>query len=186
MADLVRRKKAWPRGGGGKFQFCTPALKVLPAEAYMNKVDADKTSTCMIGIRREESRNRRDHPEHIEESPAHGGRDLWSPLVRHTEAMRDELLAKTPFPPLPYRSKECYPCVNATPKEIAQLDELTIVKIETLENEMGVNSKGNPRVMFSPAKHNGAVGIRAVVDNAQKMNDQLFSTVICSSGWCND
>ena len=35
MHGLVRRKKAWPRGGGGKFQFCTEALKERPAvEVY--------------------------------------------------------------------------------------------------------------------------------------------------------
>lgn len=33
MEALVARKKAWPRGGGGKYQFCTEALKKEPARA---------------------------------------------------------------------------------------------------------------------------------------------------------
>ena len=29
MAGLVGRKKAWPRGGGGKYQFCTVLWAML-------------------------------------------------------------------------------------------------------------------------------------------------------------
>ena len=108
MAELVRRKKAFPRGGGGKYQFCTEALKKAPAVEWMNEVDPDKAATCMVGIRREESANRATFPEWTIESEGHGGRELWAPLVRHTEAMRNELLSRTPFKPLPHRSKECY------------------------------------------------------------------------------
>ena len=184
MEGLLKRKNAWPRGGGGTFQFCTANLKEVPAKEWLDGVDPDKTASCMIGIRREESRNRHDFPEVTECSEKHGDRELWAPLVRFTEAQRDELLASTPFAPLPYRSKECYPCVNANKGELKMLDEKTINKIEILEIGMGINSKDNPIVMFSPARHNGCVGIRAVVNDAKKSNDDLFETTICSSGWC--
>lgn len=186
MKSLIRRKKAWPRGGGGKFQFCTHNLKEAPALEWLDSKDPEKEATCLIGIRRGESRNRRDFPEHTEESTKHGGRELWAPLVRHTEITRNVLLDATPFSPLPYRSKECYPCVNMNQGELKLLDEETICEIEDLETEMGVNSKGNPRVMFSPKRHNGAVGIRAVVNDAKKGTEDLLGSVICSSGWCGD
>ena len=60
MAALVERKKAWPRGGGGKYQFCTDALKKEPARAWLALNDPEGETTCLTGVRREESENRRD------------------------------------------------------------------------------------------------------------------------------
>ena len=183
MHNLVRRKKAWPRGGGGKFQFCTHELKEKPANEWMETIDPDKQATCLIGIRREESANRAQFPERTHDSPKHGGRDLWAPLVRHTEAMRDELLSRTPFKPLPHRSKECWPCVNARKAELKLMDEPTLIRVRLIEDEMGVNSKGNARVMFSPARHGESVGIDAVVEDAKHGMDDLFTSA-CDGGWC--
>lgn len=184
MANLLRRKKAWPRGGGGKYQFCTEALKEAPALAWMNTVDPDKQAICMVGVRREESANRRTFPEWTETSAKHGGRSLHAPLVNHTEAMRDYLISRTPFKPLPYRSKECYPCVNAGKRELRLLDPDTIAKIHAMELEAGTNSKGNERVMFSPARHGGAIGIHAVIADAKHDSEELFTTTACDGGWC--
>ena len=183
LPDLSRRKKAWPRGGGGKFQFCTMELKEIPARNWMDEVDPDAEAVCYIGIRREESANRANFPEYVECSERHGGRQLRAPLATYTDDMRNALLAKTPFKPLPHRSKECWPCVNARKAELKLLDEPTIQKIEALEQELGVNSKGNARVMFSPKRHNGAIGIRAVVEDAKKGTDDIFSS-IRDGGWC--
>lgn len=184
MELLVYRKKAWPRGGGGKFQFCTEALKKAPARAWMDARDPDKDTICITGVRREESENRRDAPEYVTASEDHGGRDLWQPLVRHNEAQRDSLVAKTPIPLLPFRSKECYPCVNARKQELKFLDAEARERVFKIEAISGVNSKGNARVMFSPKRHGGAVGIDAVLEDAKHNNDDLFTTAGCSSGWC--
>lgn len=183
MADLVRRKKAWPRGGGGKFQFCTHELKEKPALEWMETIDPDKQAICMVGIRREESANRAMFPEWVEMSDKHGGRTLHAPLVRLKEKERNALLAKTPFSPLPVRSKECWPCVNANKGELKLLDDRAIIRVKMLEDEMGINSKGNARVMFSPARHNESVGIEAVVNDAKKGVDDLFGGG-CDGGWC--
>lgn len=185
MEYLVKVKKAWPRGGGGKFQFCTEALKKQPARRWLDKYDPEKEATCINGIRRCESTNRLTAPEFTEESDAHGGRELWSPLVRHTDKQRNELIHRTPFSVLPYKSKECWPCVNAGKRELKHVEEERIVLIERMEKEAGINSRGNPRVMYSPARHNGSVGIRAVVEDAKKGSDDIFPVRICSSGWCN-
>ena len=184
MAQLVRDKKAWPRGGGGKFQFCTHELKQKPALAWLDEVDPTKEAICLVGIRREESANRTNFPEWTEESANHGDRRLWAPLVRHTEADRNSLLAKTPFAPLPHRSRECYPCVNARKGEIARLPEDRIAFIEAMEQEAGINSKGNARVMFSPKRSGGAVGIRAVVAWAKNVDEKQMNLGDCDGGWC--
>lgn len=187
MVDLVRRKKAWPRGGGGKFQFCTQALKKDPAERWLAEVDPSQDVVCMVGVRREESPNRLHWPEWIEESPAHGGRSLWAPLVRHSEKERDELIRRAGWAPLPFRSKECWPCVNARQGEIALMEPDVIDRVESLEDEMGTNGNGNARVMFSPKRYGGALGIRAVVDYCQGHQDDLFGSGFgCDSGFCGD
>lgn len=183
MQNLVRRKKAWPRGGGGKFQFCTDNLKQQPAIRWLDDVDPNKESTCLVGIRREESANRAQFPEFTEQSEKHGGRELWAPLVRYTESMRNALIGRTPFDVLPHRSKECWPCVNATKRELKLMDESTLIRVRNLEDEMGTNSKGNERVMFSPKRHGGAVGIDAVVQDALHNMDDMF-TQSCDGGWC--
>lgn len=184
MEALVERKKGWPRGGGGKFQFCSSALKEEPALHWLAANDPDGEVCCLTGVRREESENRRDAPEWVEESPRHGGRQLWQPLVMHTEAMRDDLVARTPMPLLPFRSKECWPCVNAKKKELRLLDDQTRGRVRGIETKAGINSKGNARVMFSPKRHGGAVGIDAVVEDAKHNQDDLFLTSGCASGWC--
>lgn len=184
MEALVKRKKAWPRGGGHRFQWCTAALKIEPASKWLDAHDPDGEAICMVGIRREEGAARSDAPEWVEESDNHGGRNLWSPLVRHTEQMRDDLIRKTPLPVLPHRSKECWPCVNARHEELKHLDPERIDYIEALEQDAGTNSKGNPRVMYRPSRHGGAVGIRAVVEHAKGSHDDLFPVSVCDSGWC--
>lgn len=184
MHGLVRMKKAWPRGGGGKFQFCTEHLKEVPALAWLDRVDPQREAICMVGVRREESANRAQFPEWTESSEKHGGRSLHAPLVRHREAERNALVLKTPLPVLPHRSKECWPCVNARKPELAAMDEPAIVRIEDEEAKAGINSNGNARVMFSPARHNGAVGIRAVVEDAKNNMDDLFEPAGCDGGWC--
>lgn len=183
MLELLERKKAWPRGGGGKFQFCTKALKEEPALAWLQLNDPELDAVFTVGVRREESDNRSNFPEWTHESANHGGRDLHAPLVRHTEAMRNALIARSPFDVLPGRSKECYPCVNAQVGDLKWLPEARIQVIEAAELRAGINSKGNARVMFSPARHHGAVGIRAVVEAARHGSGLLFSAG-CDSGWC--
>lgn len=184
MLGLVSRKKAWPRGGGGKYQFCTKTLKEEPSLAWLEKVDPCGDAICLIGIRREESANRTNFPMFVDESEAHGGRSLEAPLVLHTEVDRNALLAKTPFSPLPHRSKECYPCVNARKHEIAALPPEKLATIREKETEMGVNSKGNPRVMFSPKRHKGATGIDAVFAWATVEKNKDEPVTGCDGGWC--
>ena len=184
MEALVKKKKGWPMGGGGAF--CTAELKIKPALVWLDEYDPDDEITCIVGIRREESANRATFPEWTDESEKHGGRELWAPLVRYTDTDRNLLLHEAGFDVLPHRSKECFPCVHANRSDLVQMDESRIIHIERIEQEMGINSKGNPRVLFRPKRHQGAVGIRAVVDWAHKRDKEQLDLFDCDSGFCGD
>lgn len=160
MANLIRNHKGWPRQG---LQFCTTELKILPSHALMTSLDPFAEATVLIGVRREESENRKNFPEFTEKSFAHDMRDCWAPLVEYDEAMRNKLLLNCGFEPLPHRSRECYPCINENRGGLKSLDEETIIKVELLEKELGFTSKGKPRTMFRPYRHMGATGIRQIV-----------------------
>lgn len=184
---LAQMKMAFPREG---MQFCTEHLKILPSLAWLSEVDPNLEAICLVGVRREESAKRSTFPEHVEESDKHGGRSLWAPLVRHTVEMRDELILATGFTKLAHRSQECYPCVNSNRADLRQLDETRIIYIEKLEKDMGVGKKsGKPKTFFRPKRHQGAVGIRNVMQWANdghyiEGQQDLFDSG-CNSGFCD-
>jgi 3'-phosphoadenosine 5'-phosphosulfate sulfotransferase (PAPS reductase)/FAD synthetase len=177
--ELMLRKKGFP---SQRHQWCSGILKGLPFLTWIDDVDTDSTAVVMIGKRREESMERADTPEFIDASKYHGDRKVWHPLYMHTEAMRDELLARAGIAKLPHRSKECSPCINSNKKDLRQLTEEDIQRVEDLEAKVG-------NLMFRAKKHGGAKGIRRVIAWAYsergKYNDrqeQMFNQ--CSSGYC--
>jgi 3'-phosphoadenosine 5'-phosphosulfate sulfotransferase (PAPS reductase)/FAD synthetase len=171
-------------------QFCTSILKIGPAEAFLAEVDPNKETTCIVGVRRSESPNRRTFEEFLKESPAHGGRPRWAPLVDHTDEMRDELLAQAGFVPLSHRSMECYPCINANRKDFLVLakDPERIGEIADIEDKMGHTKAGKPRTMFRPYHFRGATGIKQVIQWAEaghgKFNIDDGTGSGCDSGYC--
>jgi 3'-phosphoadenosine 5'-phosphosulfate sulfotransferase (PAPS reductase)/FAD synthetase len=182
MEAIIRRKKAWPRNG---MQFCTQLLKIEPAKEWLDTVDPKQLATCAVGIRREESAARRSWPEWTESSANHGGRSLWAPLVRMATAERDALIQRAGFDVLPFRSMECFPCVNASRADLMLLDEKRLAHIEHLEQDLGVTSNGKPRTMFRPNKFMGAVGIREIFRWAKSARGAFTpSTGGCDSGMC--
>lgn len=188
MLSLVKRKCGWP-GAGGQGQFCTAELKVIPALKWLDANDPTKEATAMTGVRRSESQHRSDAPEHVVTSVRHGGRELWQPLVRHTDEMRDSLILRAGFEVLPHRSLECYPCINANIDDLRLLTEDRIRLIDITEKDLGFTGKGKPRVMFRTSRRKGAVGIRAVVQwaKAPRRRDQMQmfpSNPQCDSGYC--
>lgn len=170
-------------------QFCTEKLKIEPITAWLDTVDPTAEATCAIGIRREESARRSLWPETIEDSPQHGGRDAWFPLVRVLEAERDALIRRAGFEPLPHRSRECFPCVNSGKADLWDLPEERVAEIEGFEASMGMTGGGKPRTLFRPAAHGGAVGIREVVrwansDRGAYSAGQTDLFGACDGGWC--
>jgi len=175
MEALVERKKGFP---ANRPKFCTYELKIAPAKAWLDTVDPKREAICMVGVRREESAARREWPEFVEDSDNHGGRTLWSPLVKVTEAERNELLRLAGWEPLAHRSKECSPCVNANRTDFRNLGEADIAKVEALE------AKAN-RTMFRVQRFHGATGIRQVMDWAWSDRGKYQPPCAgCDSGMC--
>lgn len=185
MESLVKRKKGWPAPQHG-MQFCTEELKIAPSLAYLDNIDPERSVVCCVGVRREESVQRRQFPEWTEESKKHGYRSLWGPLVRHTEEERNLLLAMTPFYPLPHRSCECSPCIYANRSDIRELPEEKLVTIERIEKELGFTKNGKPRTLFRPHRQMGAVGIREAVKWAHSEKGKYEPPRQCDSGYCGN
>lgn len=186
FANLVRRKKAFPANGMG---FCSYELKIKPAMEWLEVFDPEKKAVCYTGVMRIESDNRRDWPEVKLESPNHGGRTLKSPLACMTLAQRNEILKRSGFEILKHRSKECSPCINATIKDIQQVDEADLIKVVNLEVEMGVGERsGKPKFMFRPHRMQGAKGFKEVKDWADhgggKYSPDQEDMFGCDSGFC--
>jgi 3'-phosphoadenosine 5'-phosphosulfate sulfotransferase (PAPS reductase)/FAD synthetase len=182
FVPLARLKKAFPRNG---MQFCTTELKIRPATAWLDTVDPDVELTCVVGVRREESRSRQRWPEYTPDSDKHGGRDLWAPMVRVLEKERDALVRQAGFEVLPHRSMECYPCVNANRADLRMLSDERVAEIAEIEKSMGFTSKGKPRTMFRPYRHGGAVGIEEVKRWADSDRGQYEPPAGgCDSGMC--
>jgi 3'-phosphoadenosine 5'-phosphosulfate sulfotransferase (PAPS reductase)/FAD synthetase len=177
--ELMLKKKGFP---SQRYQWCSGILKGLPFLTWIDEADKENAAVVMIGKRREESQERASTPEFIESSDYHGGRRIWHPLYLHTETMRNELLARAGIDPLPHRSKECAPCINANREDMRQMTEADISRVEDLEAKVG-------KTMFRPKRHGGAVGIRKVIAWAyaergeyNEKQDQMFNQ--CSSGYC--
>lgn len=196
--NMVRRKKGFPRQG---YQFCTGELKILPAILWLEEIDPDKKYIVLIGVRREESENRKDFPEIVESSPNHGGRRCIAPMVNFPASQRDILLENAGWKVLPHRSMECFPCINSNKTDIVLLakDPDRVKEIEDFEKEMGTTSKGKLRTMFRPYRHMGATGIREIIEWAKsprggfKKGQTSFDLDDgtdkpneggCLSGWC--
>lgn len=152
MANLVRDRKGWPGNG---MQFCTTHLKIIPFLAWADKHDPHCLALVLIGKRRAESVARSNIPEKIASSELHGGRPVWHPLYMHSDEGRDEMLRRAGFEPLPHRSLECNPCVNANRQDFIRLSAGEIERVNDLEAEIG-------KPMFRPKRFN-AIGIHGVI-----------------------
>lgn len=180
FANLAREKKGFPVQ---KFQWCSYRLKIEPAATWLEVNDPDKRAVCLVGVRREESSNRKDFPEYLVKSENHGGRVMLAPLAQWSEADRDALLRRAGILPLPHRSMECFPCINSNRRDLRVLakDAQAIAEVEALETEIG-------RPIFRPYRHMGATGIREVLRWAEsergKYELPAEKDAECDTGWC--
>lgn len=181
--ELITSKKGFPNQ---RYQWCSGILKGLPFLTWIDEIDPGAKAVVMIGKRREESEERADTPEFIESSEYHGGRRVWHPLYLHTESERDALLHHAGVAPLPHRSQECAPCVNANRADFLLLTETEVARVEALEAKVG-------KTMFRVKRYkskmypNGAKGIRQVMQWAHKApitEDEQQGSSQCSSGYC--
>ena len=61
----------------------------------------------------------------------------WHPLYLHTDAERNALITRSGFEPLPHRSLECNPYVNANRQDFLRLTPGEIERVNELEVEIG-------------------------------------------------
>lgn len=161
MEKLITMKKGWP--GNGQ-QFCSAWLKGYPYLEWLENIDPNGTAISLIGKRRAESKARANTPE-FKFSEYHGGRLIWHPLYLHTDKDRNELLHRGGWEPLPHRSLECNPCVNANRADFLRLTPEEIKRVNKLEVKVG-------KPMFRPKRFN-AVGIQGVVHWAMYGKDEF-------------
>lgn len=161
MPTLVRERKGWPGNG---MQFCTTHLKIIPFLEWIDAADPGCKALVLIGKRRAESEARKNTPEFVESSEIHGGRKVWHPLFAHSDEERNVLLSRAGFDPLPHRSKECSPCVNANRSDFLRLTPGEIERVSDLEAEIG-------KPMFRPKRFN-AMGIHGVIKWAKDGRDR--------------
>ena len=166
--ELVAHNGGFPMPAS-KMQWCTMHLKEAPTIELLDRIDHDCELTIVTGRRREESQNRRDLSQYQDESAKHGGRDVWNPLYVHNELMRDELIKRAGFEPLPHSSMECYPCVCANKSDLNEMlnDPLAkskILRLVSLEIELGHTRNGKPRTMFRPYRVGGGVGFEEALN----------------------
>lgn len=162
MQELVRMKDGFP---GNAQQFCTAHLKGLPFAQWIDAADPAGNAVVLIGKRRAESPKRRHTREIVGEgSDFHGGRKLWHPLYAHSDEDRNALLERAGFEPLPHRSLECNPCVNANREDILRLTPGEVERVNELEVEIG-------RPMYRP-KRFSALGIYGVIQWAKHGRDR--------------
>lgn len=182
-SDLVQVATTGRRGFPSSVRpWCSRALKIEPTMQLLGSLDPEREAVVCVGVRREESPRRSTFPEHVaadDPNNRHGGRDCWAPLVRKLVAERDAILRRHGFEPLPYRSHECNPCMNADKDDIRSLTEERIAEIEAAEAASG-------RTFFPPSKAMGAKGIRAVVRWAHTDRGRYHEAQasLCDGGWC--
>jgi 3'-phosphoadenosine 5'-phosphosulfate sulfotransferase (PAPS reductase)/FAD synthetase len=174
MDALITRKQAFP---ANKPKFCTYELKIKPAQVWLDTIDPNKNAVCCLGIRRCESASRSQWPEWVECSENHGGRPLFSPLVRYSDEERNALLRRAGWDVLPHRSRECSPCVNAKKSDLRMLPLVDIEKVRRKELEMGLN-------MFRPHRMMGAKGIDEAMKWANSGRGEYEPPGECDSGMC--
>ncbi len=186
--NICKEKQSFPMP---RQAFCSYELKIKPAARWLDEIDPGKEAVCLTGVRRCESNRRSDWPEHIDSSENHGGRELWSPLVRHDDLMRDELIGRSGLPILAHKSYECFPCIYAGKNTLREMGQVEVEKVLLLEKELGVGKRsGKPKYMFREASHGGAKGIVEVVKWASHTRyiegqEDMFSGG-CDSGFCGE
>lgn len=193
FVGLAHKKKAFPTQ---QFQWCSLHLKIEPGAKWLESHDPEKRAVCLVGVRRDEGKDRANFPRYDVHSGNHGGRVMIAPFADYSSADRDALLVRAGVVPLPHRSMECSPCINSNRSDLRALTEDDIRRVEGAEKEMndqfGLTSKGNPRTLFRPHRYMGATGIREVKRWADGEHGKFAplpsdeDSLTCNNGYCSN
>lgn len=149
--QLARDKKGFPTQ---RYQWCSNVLKIEPGKRWLAENDPHAMAVCLIGVRREESEDRKDFPEWLPRSDNHGGRVVIAPFATWTAAQRNELIVRAGFEVLPHRSRECK-CINSNRADMRRFTDADWQDIADAEAEIG-------KTMYRPHRHMGAKGAAEV------------------------
>jgi 3'-phosphoadenosine 5'-phosphosulfate sulfotransferase (PAPS reductase)/FAD synthetase len=169
--DLCILKGRFP---SSRAQFCTQELKTMPIADYeLDIVERGFRVVSWRGIRREESRNRRNTKSFYNRG---GGLYTWHPIVDWDKRMLVDYVVGEKglrFNPLYQQGFDrvgCMPCINCSKKEIqtiaARRPEV-IDRIEGWERLVGLASKRGRSTFFAAEekeRHLSKFGIREMVD----------------------
>ena len=183
FAGWVESKKMFPTN---KYQWCTSYLKLMPFAEFLEFIDPYCEATVVVGKRRSESVKRRHTQEFEYSSKFYTGRTIWNPLYKHTDEQRNDILNKAGFKPLPHRSMECCPCVNAGRDDLRETPQACIERVRELEKTTG-------KTMYSRSRYQGAEGIDEVMEWAASSRGRFhknqkrlwnYKGELCLSGLC--
>lgn len=149
--QLAQEKSGFPTQ---QFQWCSYRLKIIPGKRWLEQHDPDCRAICLVGVRRDESEDRRNFPEYLANSENHGGRFMLAPLATWTVEHRNELIRRAGFEVFPTRSRECR-CINSNRQDMRQFTENDWAEIAKIEMEIG-------KTMYRPHRHMGATGAEEV------------------------
>jgi hypothetical protein len=105
---------------------------------------------------------------------------------KHSDRNRDKLIKKAGLKPLPHRSMECCPCVNAGRYDLRETPEICLERVRDLEQITG-------KTMYPVTRYMGASGIDEVMEWAasgrgkyNKRQSRLWNYrgEMCGSGMC--
>lgn len=129
-------------------RWCTRVLKLEPLQRHHNEIRAREgvDTIAVVGVRADESKDRRELPEWELCEGGHRGWDgyLWRPLIRATVADVLTLhhrhdIPVNPLYKLGFGRVGCRPCINATKAEIALYARHfpdDVVELRALEREI--------------------------------------------------
>ena len=152
-----------------QFQWCSYILKILPGVQWLEQHDPDARAICVVGVRQEESSERRSFPEYLSNSANHGGRFMLAPFATWTDEDRNALIKRAGFEVLPTRSRECR-CINSNRNDMRQFTDNDWQAIRDLEKEVG-------KTMYRPHRHMGAAGAEEVRRWAESEKGQYVPPV---------
>lgn len=161
---LAHEKSAFPTQ---QYQWCSYILKI--GKQWLEQHDPDARAICIVGVRREESEERRNFPEYLPNSENHGGRFMLAPFATWTDADRNELIRRAGFDVLPTRSRECR-CINSNRQDMRKFTDADWKAIADLEKEVG-------KTMYRPHRHMGAAGAEEMRKWANSEKGQYVAPV---------
>lgn len=191
---LSIKKGAFP---SARRRFCTEELKVKPLAAWIGaQEDADPAfdPVTVMGIRREESKARRDMPEWEDSQTQRSAYDcpLWRPIIDWTWQQVFAIHEKYGIEPNPLYKRGvgrvgCWPCIMCSKGELATAfneDPGLLDRLRDYEVQVAAASKEGIPTMFASDKTP-----RAFHDREHTKEDGSVFTYVSIDGvyrWCMD